>query len=218
MADMEEAPLMMDDKPASVAGSQKSKTSKAGKVSAKPAGRPKPTAEDYTKCCCCSFQTSDPTSRDQKCFFCFPLKAGIFALIIISFVFVVFELIWLILMSKNKYYSGWYVFFELLALFPAFVSVAFFIYYLAEDTKASRNRVFQGFMLIALAVFLMGLISIIYITGVYSEDRVYIGYGEINEEGEEMKYSSETKKEFVYEQIIIVLAICFFYLINGMSA
>jgi hypothetical protein len=143
MADMEEAPLMMEEKAASQAGSNKSKTSKASKKAkaAAPSGPQKPTHEDFTKCCCCAFQTSDPSSRDQKCCFCFPLKAGIFALIVISFVFVIFEVIWLILMSKNKYYSGWYVFFELLALFPAFVSVAFFIYYLAEDTKASRNRV-----------------------------------------------------------------------------
>ena len=54
-------------------------------------------------------------------------------------------------------------------------------------------------MLIALSVLLMGLGSIIYITSAYPEDRVYIGYGEINEEGEETKYTSETKKEFVYE-------------------
>jgi hypothetical protein len=73
-------------------------------------------------------------------------------------------------------------------------------------------------MLIGLAVLLMGIISIIYITAVYPEDRVYLGHGEISEEGEEVTYSSETKKEFVYEQIIIILAIGGFYLFNGQSA
>ena len=199
---MEEAPLMMEDKPASQAGSAKSKTSKASKTGAKPkapAGPPKPTKDDYCACCCCHIQVSDPNSREHKCCFCFPLKAGIFALIVISFIIVAFELVWLVLMSKNKYYSGWYVFFEFLLLSPTFVGVAFFIYYLAGDTKASRGRVTQGFGLFALAFLLMGLASIIYITAAYPEDRVYIGYGEISEEGEEMRYTSETKKEFVYE-------------------
>merc|ERR1711865_1333439 len=200
--DMEEAPLMMEDKPASQAGSAKSKTSKASKASkagakpkaAAPAGPPKPTKDDYCACCCCSIQVSDPNSREQRCCFCFPLKAGIFALIVIAF-----NLVWIVLMSKNKYYSGWYVFFEFLLLFPTFVAVAFFIYYLAGDTKASRGRVTQGFGLFALSVLLMGLASIIYITSAYPEDKVFIGYGEISEEGEEMRYTSETKKEFVYE-------------------
>jgi hypothetical protein len=58
----------------------------------------------------------------------------------ISFLLVIFELVQLVLMSKNKYLSGWYVFFEFLALTPAFVAVAFCIYYLADDTKASRSR------------------------------------------------------------------------------
>ena len=56
----------------------------------------------------------------------------------ISFVFVLIEIVLLILMSKNKYYSGGYIFFEVLALLPAFVAVAFFIVYLASDTKDSR--------------------------------------------------------------------------------
>ena len=91
--------------------------------------------------------------------------------------FVVIEIVLLILMSKNKYYSGGYIFFEVLALSPAFVAVAFFIFYLANDTKDSRSKVYIGFLLIALAVLLMGLVSIIYITGVYEPDRVYTGTG-----------------------------------------
>jgi len=66
--------------------------------------------------------------------FCFPLKATIFWLIILAFIFVVIELVILVLESKNKYFSGWYVFFEFLFLIPLFIGVAFFIYYLAEDT------------------------------------------------------------------------------------
>ena len=147
------------------------------------------------------------------------MKAGVFWLIIISFIVVVIELVLLVLMSKNKYLSGWYVFFELLALSPAFVAVAFFIYYLAEDTKASRTRVFQGLQLIALSFLLMGLVSIIYITGIYEPDRVYVGYGESTEEGtDDNHYYSETKKEYVYEQIIIILAVGGFYLMSAMSA
>jgi len=118
-------------------------------------------------------------------------------------------------MSKNKYFNGWYVFFELLALVPSFVAVAFFIYYLADDSKSSRTKVYTGFLLIALSILLMGIISIIYITGIYEPDRVYIGYGEINEEGEETHYSSETKKEYVYEQIIIILGLGGFYLFSS---
>ena len=100
-------------------------------------------------------------------------------------------------MSKNIYYSGWYVFFEFLALLPAFVAVAFCIYYLSDDTKESRSRLQQSFLLVGLAILLMGLVSIIYITGIYEPDRVYNGYGEINEDSDESHYySSETKKEF----------------------
>ena len=128
------------------------------------------------------------------------------------------ELVLLVLMSKNHYLSGWYVFFELLVLSPTFVAVAFFIYYLAEDTKASRTRVYQGFMLFALSFLLMGLVSIIYITGIYENDRVYIGYGEPDENSEDSHYYSETKKEYVYEQIIIILGVGGFYLFSGQGA
>ena len=128
----ENAPLMMDD--AKSQKSNKSVKTNKGKAAAKPKARPTPTKEDYCSCCCCAFQVHDPTSREQRCWFCFPLKAGIFWLIIISFIFVFFELVLLILMSKNKYFSGWYITFEVLCLLPAFVSVAFFIFYLAEDT------------------------------------------------------------------------------------
>lgn len=129
--------------------------------------------------------------------------------------FVVIELVLLVLMSKNKYYSGGYIFFEVLALLPAFVAVAFFIFYLANDTKDSRSKVYIGFLLIALAVLLMGLVSIIYITGVYDPDRVYIGTGSIDDNGDETNYTSETKKEYVYEQIIVVLSIGGFYLFSS---
>jgi len=64
----------------------------------------------------------------------------------------------------------------------------------------------------------MGLCSIIYITALYDWDVVYIGHGDITEDGEEVKYSQETKKEFVYEQIIMILAIGGFYLISAQSA
>ena len=64
----------------------------------------------------------------------------------------------------------------------------------------------------------MGLVSIIYITGIYEPDRVYIGYGEINEDGDETHYYSETKKEYVYEQIIIILGVGGFYLFSGQGA
>ena len=71
-------------------------------------------------------------------------------------------------------------------------------------------------MLIGLAILLMGLVSIIYITGVYEPDRVYNGYGEINEDSDESHYySSETKKEFVYEQIITILGVGGFYLLGS---
>ena len=136
--DMEEAPLMMD------ADSNKSKASKSNKSKTpskqpaaqeeKPQGRPKPKAEDYCQCCCCAFQVHDPNSRNLKGCFCFPLKATIFWFIILAFIFVVIELVMLVLESKNKYLSGWYVFFEFLFLTPTFVGVAFFIYYLAEDS------------------------------------------------------------------------------------
>jgi hypothetical protein len=149
--DMEEAPLMMEEMDKKSNASKGSKASKASKATAKapaaekPAGRPKATRDDFCSCCCCAFQVHDPTSREHKGCFCFPLKATIFWLIIVSFIFVVIELVLLVLLSKNKYYSGWYVFVEFLLLSPTFVGVAFFIYYLAEDTKASRDRVYQGF-------------------------------------------------------------------------
>jgi hypothetical protein len=224
MQDIEEnAPLMMDDAKSQKSNksvkSVKSVKSNKGKVAAaKPQGRPKPIKDDFCSCCCCAFQVHDPTSREQKCCFCFPLKAGVFWLIILSFVFVIIQVVLLILMSKNKYLNGWYVFFELLALFPSFVAVAFFIYYLSDDTKASRSKVYTGFLLIALSVLLMGLISIIYITGIYDPDRVYIGYGEINDDGDETHYYSETKKEYVYEQIIIILGLGGFYAFNAQGA
>jgi|TARA_B110000285_G_scaffold147010_1_gene164066 hypothetical protein len=61
----------------------------------------------------------------------------------------------------------------------------------------------------------MGIVSIIYITGIYEPDMVFNGYGEINGDGEETHYSSETKKEYVYEQIITVLALGGFYLLGS---
>jgi hypothetical protein len=64
----------------------------------------------------------------------------------------------------------------------------------------------------------MGLCSIIYITGIYEPDVVYVGHGEITDEGEEVKYSSETKKEYVYEQIIVILAVGGFFGFAGMNA
>ena len=73
-------------------------------------------------------------------------------------------------------------------------------------------------MIIALSILLMGLVSIIYITSAYEEDRVFIGYGEIDENGDESHYYSETKKEYVYEQIIQILAVGGFYLMSGSMA
>lgn len=40
----------------------------------------------------------------------------------------------------------------------------------------------------------------------------------MTEEGEEIKYSSETKKEYVYEQIILILALGGFFGISAMNA
>ena len=64
----------------------------------------------------------------------------------------------------------------------------------------------------------MGLVSIIYITGIYENDRVYIGYGEPDENSEDSHSYSETKKEYVYEQIIIILGVGGFYLFSGQGA
>jgi hypothetical protein len=222
--DMEEGAPLMDDVKSqksnkSVKSVKSAKSQKKATAVVKPKGRPTPTTADYCECCCCAFQVHDPLSREQRCCFCFPLKAGLFWLVIITFLVVIFECVMLVLMSKNIYYSGWYVFFEFLALTPAFVAVAFCIYYLSDDTKESRSRLQQSFLLVGLAILLMGLVSIIYITGIYEPDRVYNGYGQSAEEGnEEYHYTSETKKEFVYEQIITVLALGGFFLLGSQSA
>ena len=112
-------------------------------------GRPEPIDEDSCSCCCCGCQCHDPTSRDERCCCCFPLKCGINVIILVTLAYVILEFVTVVMLYLNVYHEWYYPTIILILLAPAFVALAFMLNYWCGDSKAARSKMTTSCILLA---------------------------------------------------------------------
>ena len=198
-------------------------------AAAETAERPKPEEADYCVCCCCGCQVHDPTSRENRCCCCFPLKCGIFTIVITIFFLFVLYFTLLMFQFYNIYFDTSYCVVCLFLLAALGVACAFAIAYLFNDSKGNRARLVTACILVMAWAGALCLWNIIYITGIYDQDDVYVGYGDNNADEKpdydyftgsgDSNYAKESRAQWVIESICttIVIVATFFYFMTECS-
>jgi hypothetical protein len=129
-------------------------------------GRPEPIDEDFCDCCC-KCQCHDPTSRNERCCCCMPLRCGVNWIILLTIAYVLLEFITIVMLYQNVYFEWYYPTILLLLLAPAFVALAFFLNYWCGDSKAARNKLGTGCILLAASAGAIAIWEIIYFSCIY---------------------------------------------------
>jgi len=141
-------------------------------------GRPFPDKEkDFVDCGCCDCQCHDPTSRDETCYCCCPLRCGVMTIGALTILLFLSRFLTIIFDFGNFYFDWWFNFINLLLIIPILVAIVFYIGFWFEDTKESRKKLWIGMILVISALTLLALWAIIYITCVYPYQYVYLGSG-----------------------------------------
>jgi hypothetical protein len=112
-------------------------------------GRPEPIDEDSCSCCCCGCQCHDPTSREERCCCCFPLRCGINFIILVTLAYVLLEFVTVVMLYLNVYHEWYYPTIILILLAPAFIALAFMLNYWCGDSKAARSKMTTSCILLA---------------------------------------------------------------------
>ena len=113
----------------------------------------------------------------------------------------------------NVYFDFWFNLINLALLSPVLVAVIFYINFLVNDTKESREKLWIGMLCVIGSLLALCLWAIIYITAVYPYAYVYLGSGP-----EESYYQRGSKQYSNYmdeEKGGYILAECFWFLLEG---
>ena len=105
---------------------------------------------------------------------CFDKKCAVITLTVVVIIHFLFELVQAILISENVYFDQEFPIIYLLLLLPMVLAIGFFIDFYIKDTPEKRKRVREGFLLAAISSLLIALWIIIYISCIYSYDKVYV--------------------------------------------
>ena len=180
-----------------------------GAASANTAERPEPIEADRCECCCCGCQVHDPTSRESRWCCCFPLKCGIFCVVMTILFLFVFYFVLLMFQFNNIYYDTSYCVICLFLLGALGVAAAFCITYLCKDSKANRANLTTACILVMSWAGALLLWNIIYFCAIYDQDDIYVGYGDNNVDEKpdydyfsgsgDSNYSKETRTQYVIE-------------------
>jgi hypothetical protein len=153
-------------------------------------------------CCCCICHCSVEETKDLGCCGCFPIKCGVvtIGILTIALFFAVFiEVFYLLL---NDQFTWWYVLVAVVLLVPFFVGVCFFISYYAEDTDASRSRLFVSCQFVIISSCLLGIWNTCYLLWCYKYENVSIG-------SPDQGYYTQTKKSYIVWSLYLAVAISF---------
>ena len=157
-------------------------------------------------------QCHDPTSRDESCYCCCPLRAGIYTIGALTILLFCSRLFTIIFDFGNIYFDWWFNFVNMLLIIPILVAIVFYISFWLEDTKESREKLWIGMILVVGSVFVLALWAIIYVSAVYKYQYVYLGSGPEEEYQRQSKMYSNYMDE---EKGGYILAECFWFLIEG---
>ena len=91
-----------------------------------------------------------------------------------------FEVMDYYFIATNEYFDLYYSYVYLTILFILMVAVIFqFYYWMADDSKDSREIVPWSFLLAAIANFLLVIWILVYILALYKREKVYDSYFEM---------------------------------------
>ena len=135
---------------------------------------------------------------------------------IATYIYVLFQAAVALVMSRNKYYHDWYVQVLLLLSLPAYYAIYNFTAYILKDGLQTREKLGWSCLMIMLSEVLQGIFKIIYITYCYKYDVVFIGHGHPENSYQagrkpEGAYIVQSKRENIYGNIIVMIAVCFIY-------
>ena len=109
------------------------------------------------------------------------------------------------------------------------VAVAFALTYLCHDSKANRAKLTTACILVMAWAGTLFLWNLIYITCIYDQDDVYVGYGDNNVDekpdydyfggSQDSNYSKESRAQWVIESAVNTISIVtiFFYFMTECS-
>jgi hypothetical protein len=159
-----------------------------------------------TPCCCCLCQCSNEVTERENCFFCLPIKAGVF---IIGFLTVLIalaqfsEAYWGFL---NVTLPWWYVAVNLFLFVPAVVSVCFWIGFYTKDCRRTRSTIFAATIQSLVSYTLIVVWHVIFYLAIYKRSEVAIGAG-----NDADHYKMQSKKSYVYGQLVTLAFALIFY-------
>jgi len=158
-------------------------------------------------------QCHDPTSRDETCYCCCPLRCGVFAIGALTILLFLSRFVTCVFDFGNIYFDWWFNFVNLILLIPILVAIIFYVSFWLDDTKESRKKLWIGNLLVVGSILLLCLWAIIYVSAVYKYQYVYLGSGPEEEYQRQSKQYSNYMDE---EKGGYILAECFWLLIEGL--
>jgi len=163
-------------------------------------------------CCCCVCVCSNDHTEDLTCFGCFPIKCGIMAIGIFTFLLTIGLCTYNFFFILNEYVAWYFPVVVLVLLIPLVVATFFWVTWFTKDGISQRGRLGVACQLAIISIALCCIWTLVYFIWLYKKESVYTGYGD--PEILSMGYRKTPKKVYVFfilaESLILIALYSYF--------
>lgn len=131
-----------------------------------------------TSCCCCLCACSNNLTDKLSCCGCFPIKCGIMAIGIFTFVLTIILVTYNFFFILNEFVAWYFPVVVLVLLIPLVIATFFWVVWFIKDDIGARRTLQVACQLTIVSLTLSCVWTLCYFIWLYKKDSVYTGYGD----------------------------------------